>query len=66
MAFQEVFNLADYKSIVENFNPGDSLAVRIVRNGNGSFIMTKLKISDNPFMKDASLTNTRNFSSLPT
>ena len=43
MAFQEVFNLADYKSIVENLNPGDSLAVRIVRNGNGSFITIKLK-----------------------
>ena len=43
MAFQEVFNLADYRSIVENLNPGASLAVRIVRNGNGSFITIKLK-----------------------
>jgi serine protease Do len=43
MAFQEVSNLEDYESILSELNSGDNLAVRIVRNGNGSFITIKLE-----------------------
>jgi serine protease Do len=43
MAFQEVSNLEDYESILSEINSGDNLAVRIVRNGNGSFITIKLE-----------------------
>ena len=43
MAFQEVSNLEDYNSILAEFDSGANLAVRIVRNGNGSFITIKLE-----------------------
>ena len=43
MAFKEVSNLEDYNSILSELSTEDNLAVRIVRNGNGSFITIKLK-----------------------
>ena len=43
MAFQEVSNLEDYELILSELNSGANLAVRIVRNGNGSFITIKLE-----------------------
>lgn len=43
MAFKEVSNLEDYNSILSELSIEDNLAVRIVRNGNGSFITIKLK-----------------------
>tara|TARA_A100001011_G_scaffold54496_1_gene53163 strand:- start:24500 stop:25912 length:1413 start_codon:yes stop_codon:yes gene_type:complete len=43
MAFQEVSNLEDYNSILAEFDSGANIAVRIVRNGNGSFITIKLE-----------------------
>ena len=43
MAFKEVSNLEDYNSILSELSSEDNLAVRIVRNGNGSFITIKLK-----------------------
>ena len=43
MAFKEVLNLEDYNSILSELSTEDNLAVRIVRNGNGSFITIKLK-----------------------
>ena len=43
MAFKDVSNLEDYNSILSELSTQDNLAVRIVRNGNGSFITIKLK-----------------------
>lgn len=43
MAFKDVSTLEDYNSILSELSAEDNLAVRIVRNGNGSFITIKLK-----------------------
>ena len=43
MAFQEVSSVEDYELILSEFDSRDNLAVRIVRNGNGSFITIKLQ-----------------------